>query len=67
MTSRAFRSATSTSCCRCWQPSTVQNDPTAGLAERLGDKSTRMMVMFGGMLAIGLVGFLLLTVLGAIF
>jgi hypothetical protein len=44
-----------------------QNDPAAGLAERFSDKSTRIVVMVGGMLVVCLVGFLALTILGAIF
>jgi hypothetical protein len=42
------------------------NDPSAGLAERLGDRSTRITVMVGGTLLIAGVGFLVLTVLGAV-
>ena len=43
-----------------------QSDPAAGIAERLEDKSTRIAVMVGGMVLIGAVVFLVLTVLGAI-
>jgi hypothetical protein len=44
-----------------------QSDPTAGIAARLQDRSTRIAVIVGGMALIGAVGFLVLTVLGAIF
>jgi hypothetical protein len=43
-----------------------QSDPSAGLAERLGDRSTRITVMLGGTLLIAGIGFLVLTVLGAV-
>jgi hypothetical protein len=42
-------------------------DPAADLAERLGDRSTRITVMVGGTILIAGLGFLVLTVLGAIF
>lgn len=44
-----------------------RNDPTAGLAERLDDRASRMAVIFAIMLLIGGVGLLLLTVLGVLF
>lgn len=43
-----------------------QSDPTAGLAERLEDRSTRIAVMVGGTALIGGVLFLVLTLLGAL-
>lgn len=42
-------------------------DPTAGLADRLDDKSTRMAIMIGGALIVGAVLFMAFTLLGAIF
>ena len=42
-----------------------QSDPTAGIAERLEDRSTRVAVMVGGTVLIGAVIFLALTILGA--
>lgn len=42
------------------------SDPAVSLAERLGDRSTRITVMVGGTILIAGVGFLLLTILGAI-
>jgi hypothetical protein len=43
-----------------------RSDPSAGLAERLGDRSTRITVMVGGTILIAGIGFLVLTVLGAV-
>ena len=44
-----------------------QGDPTARWAGTMDDKATRITVMAGGALLIAGVGFLLLTILGAIF
>ncbi|MCZ3387391.1 MAG: hypothetical protein LH630_10620 [Actinomycetia bacterium] len=43
-----------------------QSDPTARIAERLEDRSTRIAVMVGGTVLIGAVLFLILTVLGGL-
>ncbi len=43
-----------------------QSEPVAGLAERLSDKPTRVTVMVGGTLLVGLVLFGILTALGAL-
>lgn len=42
-----------------------RSDSAAGIAERLGDRSTRIAVMVGGTALIGTVMFLVLTLLGA--
>lgn len=44
-----------------------KSDPAAGLAERMEDRSTRIGVMVGGTILIAGLGFLVLTVLGAVF
>jgi hypothetical protein len=44
-----------------------QNDKTSALADRMGDKGARLIVMFGGAALVALVGFLGLTALGFIF
>lgn len=44
-----------------------RNDPSAALADRMGDRSVRMLVMFGGMALVAAVTFLGLTALGLIF
>jgi len=43
-----------------------RSDPAAGIAERLQDRSTRIAVMVGGTALVGVVVFLVLTVLGAL-
>ncbi len=43
-----------------------QSEPAAGLAERFGDRSTRMAVMVGGTAVVGLILFGILTALGAL-
>ncbi|MCZ3387868.1 MAG: hypothetical protein LH645_01820 [Actinomycetia bacterium] len=44
-----------------------RSDVTAQIVDRLEDRSTRIAVMVGGMVLVGAVSFLVLTVLGAIF
>ena len=43
-----------------------RSEPASGLAERLGDRSTRIAVMVGGMVVVGAVLFVVLTALGAL-
>lgn len=43
-----------------------RSEPASGLAERLGDRSTRIAVMVGGMVVVGAVLFAVLTALGAL-
>lgn len=43
-----------------------RSEPASGLAERLGDRSTRVAVMVGGTLIVGAVLFAIFTALGAL-
>lgn len=44
-----------------------ESDPTVALADRMGDRGVRMMVMFGGMAVVAVLAFVGLTALGSIF
>lgn len=43
-----------------------QADPAAEIVDRLGDRNARIVIMIGGTVAVTLVGFVILAVLGAL-